>query len=363
MIKTDRSRIVAYRNCPRLRWWGYEWEGTGLEPVRKAEALHVGLCVHEAAGNILSGEALEDAIGGTLESFTDGLAHDAPSHYVKEQSALVEGLIRLWAVNLLPAMLEQYEVVSVEREWPWMVADDLMVMLRRDAVLRDKSDGSLVVWELKTASTLSDDYVKQWRHSGQVLCYVAATEAQYGEPVSGVLFHVLAKGRYVKDDGATSPWQGERIQQSPLCYAYKVSDLIQPKYAPKGRKVFVPDHLPLREWVPMLDPTRLVLVHLEPGPTTGEMARWTRQTLRQEYELERGCRSLRNHVMTDAVRMSEMDKWFPLNDDHCFRFWGYPCPFEGLCFCAEVEADPLASGLYQRRVPHHTLELDSDNAA
>jgi hypothetical protein len=359
MIKTDRSRIVAYRNCPRLRWLGYEWDGTGLETTHKAEALHVGLVVHEAIAGMLGGEALDLALAGALETFTDGLAHDAPSHYVREQSALVEGLIRTWHLHLMPALLEQYEVVSVEREWPWMVADDLMVMLRRDAVLRDKSDGSLVVFELKTASTISDDYVKQWRHSGQVLCYVAATEAQYQEPVSGVLFHVLAKGRYMKDDGATSDWQGQRIQQSPFCYAYKVNDLLQTKWAAKGRKVFVPDHMELAEWLPLLDPAKLVLVHLEPGPTTGEIERWTRQTARQEYKLDAVCRGLREHEMTDAVRESQMDKWFPLNDDHCLRFWGHPCPFEGLCFCGEVEVDPLGSGLYQRRVPHHTLELDA----
>jgi hypothetical protein len=50
---TDRSRTIAFQRCRRLRFWEYEFQGTGLAPVAKSLALIVGGCVHEGLAVLL----------------------------------------------------------------------------------------------------------------------------------------------------------------------------------------------------------------------------------------------------------------------------------------------------------------------
>jgi hypothetical protein len=88
----------------------------------------------------------------------------------KEQSALVEGLVRAYARRRLRPLLEEFEVLEVEREGTWELAswksndpqtlDDpvlsdhsIVFCSRPDALLRSRSDNSLYLMSFKTAAS------------------------------------------------------------------------------------------------------------------------------------------------------------------------------------------------------------------
>lgn len=66
----DRSRIQAYRNCPRLRFLNYHWEGTGLERVRLGLPLINGSFVHSVLAQVLAGTTLDSALSTARAAYT-----------------------------------------------------------------------------------------------------------------------------------------------------------------------------------------------------------------------------------------------------------------------------------------------------
>jgi hypothetical protein len=93
-------------------------------------------------------------------------------------------------------------------------------------------------------------------------------------------------------------------------------------------------------------------------PTPGQMARWQRQTICNETRIATAV-DLIAAVQADGDSEGAqhlLDEHFPMNDKHCRRY-GRPCQFEPLCYDEGVAADPLGSGLYKARTPHHETEV------
>lgn len=186
-IFTDRSRIITRERCSRRRWYEYHENGTGIAPRRKSLALAVGGAVHSGLAKLLehgqdlldidatpgdwsvleeaavaaaladlrSHSALElesterEAMRPTAEALTfqqqmlaqaRELGMDAAQvgalgtdptvaqgeferYLWAEQSALVEGMVRAYARRRLRPLLEQFEVLEVEREGEWKMAE------------------------------------------------------------------------------------------------------------------------------------------------------------------------------------------------------------------------------------------------
>ena len=176
---TDRSRVESFQRCNRLRFLQYHEAGVGLEPARQSLPLAVGLAVHKGLETLLrasmttmSPETAEhDAVAAALADFAThrsalaldtaeeaaratsalgvsmteqlaatavdlGMSPDDPSlvalHDIQrnaaaefdewlwqEQAALCEGLVRAYARRRLLPLLEEFEVLEVEREGDW----------------------------------------------------------------------------------------------------------------------------------------------------------------------------------------------------------------------------------------------------
>lgn len=147
---TDRSRIETAQRCRRARWHEYHDgpRGLGIVAARKPLPLAVGGSVHaglavlldqgsrlgEAASIPQAWRALEDrAVAAALADFAQfagrldaqgepvpQVADDAFQRYLyAEQAALVEAMVRAYARHRLRALLEQFEVLEVEREGTW----------------------------------------------------------------------------------------------------------------------------------------------------------------------------------------------------------------------------------------------------
>src|SRR5271170_798777 len=164
-IFTDRSRIITAQRCLRRRWYEYHEGGLGIRGASMPLPLAVGGSVHEGLATLLrmsssphvdvNANYVEDmAVAVALADFaqyTPALELDAgeqaafappaagedpafadmaevsrgkfDAYLVAEQSALVEGMVRAYARRRLRPLLEQYEVLEVEREGEWLLSE------------------------------------------------------------------------------------------------------------------------------------------------------------------------------------------------------------------------------------------------
>jgi len=257
----DRSRHETLGHCARHRWLGYHESGRGLQPKRLPLPLAVGLSVHTGLAEALRHPDLnmiaqteESAVYVALEDFakhsgaldigsteaaamqpsqtlTDalresllatGTAPDDPllnhpsltqpdysqqrfnSYLVAEQTALVEAMVRAYCRRRLRPLLEQFEVLEVEREgqWPlgefggdhqWDTPDadfqeavcrecgmreaeagptcrgEMTFMSRPDALLRERATGHLHILSYKTAASWDVRQARSAEHDMQGL--------------------------------------------------------------------------------------------------------------------------------------------------------------------------------------------------
>lgn len=108
-----------------------------------------------------------------------------------EQSALVEAMVRAYARRRLRPLLEQYEVLEVEREDAWRMCTwvvkgtdvdwELWWMSRPDALLRERATNALYILSLKTAANWDDRKERDTRHDMQGLSEGVGVERRLGE--------------------------------------------------------------------------------------------------------------------------------------------------------------------------------------
>jgi hypothetical protein len=222
-VRVDRSRMVDYRNCPRLRLNTYHLLGTGLKPVTPSKALLHGDLMHKVVEGLWHHEPLE----ALLERHLSGLAWpDRP---------VIELPLRCWAQLRLPRLQAEYEVVSTEQDILWeMGRQDLILpypvrdqeevipagtpirliiedMIRVDALLRSREDGGLAYFELKSTNSGRAEWAKSWEHNTQVLVNTLAIEELLAERVEEVLIEGLVKSdswayAYVNNKNSRHLW-------------------------------------------------------------------------------------------------------------------------------------------------------------
>jgi hypothetical protein len=240
-VWTDRSRILEYQRCNHRRWLAYHEGGMGLAPRRTPLPLAVGSAVHAglavllregqrysdgdkyaysdtlhdivsqrgieelavkaalaelathadgleldlseraAQGPVNDIEGLKASLGQTDDTLDDRI-QDAKGRFdqylFQEQSALCEGMVRAYARRRLRPLLEQYEVLEVEREGDWLLTTipdldfsnhyagdgcvdgnhdwnktEIRFASRPDALLRDRESNQLYIQSFKTAAS------------------------------------------------------------------------------------------------------------------------------------------------------------------------------------------------------------------
>jgi hypothetical protein len=277
------------------------------------------------------------------------------SWLIEEQAVLLEGILRAWMIIRFPRLIAEYDLIAIERELNWPIAGDIIDQVRCDLLARRKSDGGLFYVEWKSTTTGGDEWAKQWEHNTQLLANTLAVEEMLGERLEGVLIEGLLKGRRKRDENAKSPFFGQKIQQSPLCYGYEcaLTGDVQSKYTTaKGWEkvaswkvrsspaVWIRDAVSHEELEKLFAPVPPI------RPRREHLVRWREQTIAEERERAHKLHLVRKGDLAPHVA-------FPLNDEHCFRYWGHPCAFERLCFTGAIGEDPIGSGLYQLKKNHH----------
>lgn len=321
-VGTDRSRIEVAQRCARLRWLEYHEQGTGIGPVKKALPLVVGGSVHVGLATLLAlaqpsfargsfdhdrgsieeravaaaladfsghkdaldvgGEATVplggglDASGDNMSDFgaivetkaavTVGVAPNAYDAFLaKEQAALVEAMVRAYARRRLRPLLEEFEVLEVEREGEWELASwdicvrckgkvhwseeaegdevphnvftcsacgyslsenggkcELMFLSRPDAVLRHRGDGHLEILSYKTTGAWDQRKERDALRDMQGLSEGVEVERRLGQRILAIRYEYLLKGERWRDKrlAAETGLDWARTQKSHLIRQY-----------------------------------------------------------------------------------------------------------------------------------------------
>lgn len=221
--------------------------------------------------------------------------------------------------------------------------------------------------EYKTTGQRAEDWLKQWPKAVQVHSAIVAAEATLGLKLSGCIVQGISKGYKDHKTGSfRSPFcEGWRwLGGSEVTYAYTYQRA-------KGWEKFAPADLEdgTAGWVEGMPRDLLD----EQFPRTGPIFlrrdladRFFAQLVERENEIRRAMiaiRDIANSVgLDDAAKDARiqhmMDAAFPMNFSACTgRYGKYDCPMLEACWTPTVNANPLASGLYKPREPHHDTEI------
>ena len=384
---TDRSRIIAYQTCPRKRFLEYHSRNTGVRNSKVNIYTSTGSMVHTGVEHILLGKDIEESIDISLEEHEKevkdklyALDENEDQQFVyNEQRALGESLIRVYNKVQYPRILQEYEVLEVEKEILYPLTDNITLMSKPDAIFRSKESGSLVVYSLKTASKWDDTSQKQFKYDIQGISELVATEYLLGEEVESIKMDFLIKGsrQVLKDSNSGG---NKKIQNSFLIHPYMfdtgLSQEFNLKYTKsKGwNRVNIWEVMSIREWVDYLFSNRyddLVgtgednsKVIVSPAPyyrSLEDIENWIQQARYQEETINRSletlqmeCKELvgpREGVNPSFYRLS-INRLFPQNRQNCFNYGGF-CSYVDICWNG-LRTD---SSEYEARVPHHETEL------
>ena len=358
-LLTDRTRIVSFRNCPRLRYLNFHAYGHGIVPTGLSMPLSMGSALHLVLAQLRSGADPASVIATQSTDYRAILtAALDDGHVIEEQVRLLEGMSWAWVRVRLPLIQQEYEPILIEREilWNmgvWKDSDgtllEIVDMVRCDVIERRRADGLLFYREVKSTSTGDAEWAKQFDTSTQMLANLLAIKETLHEEVAGVIIEGVIKGSRTKDRAKSSPFFGQKVQYSPLCYLYT---------GPSGTSLEWARNLTKTPSWQIMDARTLVYEMLDEAACTAlfttvppicprpeHLERYRKQVLAQE-----------GRIWSDLCRSTDLDVAFPMNDDHCHRYFGSPCAYKDVCFDPQIGSSPIQSGRFIPRVPHHEHE-------
>lgn len=333
---TDRTTIETDWECGMKRWWYKHQDGGGIVPVKEPTYYREGRLIHADLAKIAEGHSLEQVLGDIeTPDPLDIMAVEVWSRRI--------GWITAWATWIWPSLRLNYEVMFAERELI-LEYGPLWVANTADLVVRDNRDGRVVVFDFKSVGMLTRNWVNHWPYAVQMHINTKAVEVEIKEAPKFAQVIGLVKGHE----------EGGKLRH-PYVWAYSDG---QAGWS-KGWK---------KDW--LLRPT----VEYPGGPHA-----WALK-LGQEEAQEQFVFSapiipderLLESLLADRTQR-EADIAFYFDGDHasgnrhratfeprfskCRPSIGSECAYLGACHNAEINADPLGSGLYVKRTPHHEVEL------
>lgn len=413
--------LTGLAECQMKRYLQYHAGpyGYGYRRAAQSVPLATGTGVHAALATILQSkgdktqpEVIRAAVRTAVEDYlalvtARGFQAGGSDDLVEEQACLIEGLVWGWCRTMLPVVLREFDVVEVEREETYVVGCScgvvarvhaahspscrgIVQMSRPDIVLRRRSDGKLGIHDFKTMGTISDDVVQQYRESVQMAVGTIGVEARIGKPVEHYYVHALIKGQYRREyNPDTREYDGPRRQASILTYLYRRPGnppLYQSDWAPsfrytvdgKARQLSrdyikepvwqqtFPESWPgstaAEAWVRHLPETSLYPLFILIGPYQ-----------RQDFLIAQYLQSMEPHEQAwiDKLwRLFEAEQKLGWDSEEfqvllaqeiprSYNCWSYGqrCEMYDICFRQPGWTDPVGSGKYVYRRPHHEPEL------
>lgn len=326
----------------------YLYRGTGVDSAVPNINLLIGLAVHKGQEVLLlSGGDVDKSRLALREEFahrTSGVKDPGPTvaHQLDEGLHLSEALHMAWALTRYNDFIDEYEVISVEKESRLTLANGQVFMARADAVVRSRSDGHLYVFNWKTTKQKKDwneiyqDDVQSWTEA-------LVTEQELGEPIIGCIYEGFFKGVQL---GA--------VYSSPLIYGFANGGEVSSSWK-RGWNRFAAWKEPgLEKWFERLGAQALSdqLLRSTPVLKNDEVVReWIEQVIEKENAID--------HVLKNG-NVAEQRRFFWQN----FSKWNCAgCPFRPDCRKQTTIEEMLKDGVLAPREDHHGVLTSSAGGA
>lgn len=335
-LVTHRTGIVTDQECGMKRWWLLEEGGAGIVPVKAPSYFQQGIDIHEDLACLARGQDLESILDDLGEIMPD------PLDQVKmEVWSRRVGWITAFAKFIWPVLMADFEVVWAEKELA-LEYGQLWVANTADLLLRHRKEGWLLLIDYKTVGLLGKGWMAHWRYAIQVHINIRAVEHELNERVRYGQIIGLSKGR---EDGGKL--------RHPYTWAYVRNDQWSTQYHPAAELRPIWDHpAGPAGWAESLGPevASSVFPFSAPIPLDNRLLDILLAVrLRREREVMRW----RQKCQTDPIMRAMI---FEPRFERCMPTMGEPCGYLEACHNAEINSDPIGSGLFVKRESHHELE-------
>lgn len=328
------------------------YQGGGFDQTSPIMNLILGLGVHKGLEILLLTDDLEEAIRGQQEEWvrlTDGYSGD-----FSEGSALIEALVRGWARARWEDFKDEFQILMVEKEVKALLAPNITLNARADAVIRSKVDGSNFVLNWKTSGNIND-WSRQWDDEVQAWTEALAMEDALGEKIQGVIFEGLFKGAW-RDGKNHSPLiYGWRLPMGGGRFVYSAKYRRFTREEPWLKFPLWLESPPTGDglsgwisWIPQ-DVLEAQFVRSTPILKNDDVVQnWVRQVVRQQTDISR--------MLEDDVTEGEREDFFT---QHFSKMNCPSCPFKKVCKLQSTIEGMLENGELRRRIDHHAVENQS----
>lgn len=404
----DRSRLIDYQQCPRSGYWGYGYEGVGLDTLQKSVYLLRGSALHEGTAALFCDEQPQWCIRRALESFEKearlGMEIEKGEENppaIDEQKRIIEGALWAFYFTLLSRIKAQYNILDIEKEEAVSLGSGVTLLARTDALLEHKIDRTLHIWSLKTTKTYDSRKEADGMTDIQGLSEALAVEARMNRKVKSIqmCYFILGKRKTIETDiGKESITQspfvwgyrraGGGIGQGDEYYAEQYWKCNEPHMTTHTKKstqcsggkthkigddfeMFPTDEYPtgIKGWIEDINAGEIM-----PGPSlfdelifmpseyfrqARDIESFQRQAFFQAEEIRDGLYKVNEHYAKTNMEEVGLDRYFRQHKHRCH----YPgdCAFLKLCYPPPSEreailANPLKHG-YRLREPNHLAEM------
>lgn len=189
------SKVSTFMNCRRMYYFTYV-KGYQSKVLNKNYV--VGNFVHLGLRNIYS--KVSDGIQKTMKFFhverknfrKQMIISAEDEQKLNEQEIVIEGILEAYAKKYSKFIRETKHIGSEEEiKLSHTTSVGTKVIGRLDNLLERK--GNLYIHEIKTASTVTPDYIRNIKNSFQITLYKAMYNNLYKKKIKGFIFDVIRK--------------------------------------------------------------------------------------------------------------------------------------------------------------------------
>jgi CRISPR/Cas system-associated exonuclease Cas4 (RecB family) len=351
MITFSRSFYDTFLKCERRAYWEYLYQGSGVSPKRKDLPLAFGIAVHEGMATLLhtGGDVVAAGEAGLGSWIEEGNKCDIPNERFEEYRTLLLGLIYGWYRVKWNSFVEEYEYSLVEDEIETLIAPNIKLRARADALITERSTGASYVLNWKTSSPVKDWNAK-WQWSIQTWTEAMAIQNHLGTYIDGCIYEGLLKGGTYSGQLTSPLVRGYKLltPENEMLYGYKE------RYSKEfpwikfntGKEDFGSIGMGAPAWVSWLPEHVVEESFVRSVPILKDdfiVEEWLQQVIRYLTDVE--------HVMQGEEEADKLTFFKQKFSDQCN--W---CPFQNVCKKhTDIEA-MLEGGILVPRVDHHGID-------
>jgi hypothetical protein len=342
ILLTDRTTTEIDDKCGQKRWWYKQHDGTGIVPAAEASYFQDGRDIHADLAAINAGTPWEKVADG-LEEVAPAASDPMP---LRERWLRRLGWITAYGRYLFPTLQAKYETIAVEQEMV-LTRGNLWIAFTADWIARSKETKRPVVFDFKSVGMLTKNWAQHWPYAIQMHINIKGVEEELGEEVDYAQIIGIRKGD--EDQGKL---------RHPYTWAYSNGGDTPGDWSDSWRKGWIlrsvaeypggPD-----AWIERCGPEVGLAQFPFSLPIHYDDIQFKR-FIRERFAREQEVKHVEKLCQEDE---SSRDIFFPHRTNECRPVIGPPCAYLAACTNATVGADPVGSGLYVPRTPHHEIEI------